>query len=126
MRYYVKKRYVAVLIASLGSVMNGVDSGIITTTLEHPQFFEYFFGTSGDSQPNIEGLIVSMMSIGSVLGALLIPPIANKYGRKRAIGVLASIALVGVILETASTNNLTSDLSGGARRAVGLVLITLW
>jgi len=106
--------------------MNGVDSGIITTTLEHPQFFEYFFGTSGDSQPNIEGLIVSMMSIGSVLGALLIPPIANKYGRKRAIGVLASIALVGVILETASTNNLTSDLSGGARRAVGLVLITLW
>jgi hypothetical protein len=54
-RPYITNIWWCVFVASLGSFLNGLDNGSITSTLEHPQFFEYFFGTSGDSRPGIEG-----------------------------------------------------------------------
>lgn len=48
------------------------------------------------------GLIVAILSIGTLMGALIAAPIADKIGRKPSISIAAFVAIVGFIIQITS------------------------
>jgi MFS family permease len=88
-----------VIIASVESIMNGVDGGIIATTFKH-----HSFGTPTDTRPTTEGLAISIYNVGSAVGTLVIGPIIDRIGRCRALTLLSTISLIGVCLQAGSTS----------------------
>lgn len=50
------------------------------------------------------GLIVALLSIGTLFGALVAAPIADKVGRKISIMFWCAIVCVGVVVQIASTD----------------------
>ncbi|KAL4953368.1 general substrate transporter [Aspergillus filifer] len=72
-----------------GSVMNGL--------LILPCFSEYFNLTTAT-----EGLNNAALWIGHVLGAFLMPPIADYIGRRRSITIAVVVTAIGIILQAAA------------------------
>lgn len=50
------------------------------------------------------GLIVALLSIGTLIGALIAAPISDKFGRKYSIVFWNIIFCVGVIVQITTTN----------------------
>lgn len=72
----------------LGSMTYGYSASVIGSTLGQPQFISYF---DLDTRPNRLDLISTMNGLfqaGGVVGTLCLPWVADKYGRKWAIGVV--------------------------------------
>jgi len=104
--------------ATVGSLIYGYDSGIISTTLGQATFPAYFNHPS----PNLTGAIVSTYSGGQGLGNLSGGYLGDKLGRKKTIWLASTLALIGAILQTAAVN-ITMFLVGRimAGYAIGLV-----
>jgi SP family sugar:H+ symporter-like MFS transporter len=79
-----------------------------------PDFLQKFHDQTGaptDEYPNgapafsnvRSGLIVALLSIGTLLGALIAAPIADKFGRKYSIVFWNIIFCVGVIVQITTT-----------------------
>lgn len=88
------------LFATVGSLIYGYDSGIISTTLGQATFPAYFNHPS----PNLTGAIVSTYSGGQGLGNLSGGYLGDKLGRKKTIWLASTLALLGAILQTAAVN----------------------
>ncbi|KAF1989064.1 MFS transporter [Aulographum hederae CBS 113979] len=86
--------------ATVGSLIYGYDSGIISTTLGQKSFPRYFNYPSDD----LTGAIVSTYSGGQGIGNLVGGYLGDRLGRKRTIWLAATLALVGAILQTAATH----------------------
>jgi sugar porter (SP) family MFS transporter len=92
--------------------IKGFDTGQISGFLEMPDFLERFHDL-GD-QPNKDlpnpyafsnvraGTIVALLSIGTLLGALLSAPVADTFGRKVCIIFWNIVFIVGVIIQIAT------------------------
>jgi MFS family permease len=82
------------------------DTGTISGILASPYWIRAFAKPGQTSlSAGEDSLIVSILSAGTFIGALLAAPTADKLGRK--YGLMASAAIVfnlGVILQTASTS----------------------
>ncbi|MDE5054379.1 sugar porter family MFS transporter [Niallia taxi] len=88
-----KKAYINLIyfFGALGGLLFGYDTGVISGAL---LFIKEDLGLT----PFMEGLVVSGVLIGALLGAALCGPFADRVGRKKAIiwlGVLFSIGAVG-------------------------------
>ncbi|KAL4911627.1 hypothetical protein BDW74DRAFT_184843 [Aspergillus multicolor] len=91
---------------SIGGIIFGYDTGQISGFLEMENFQQRF----GQPQPdgtyafnNVRsGLIVSMLSIGTLLGALMAGPLADRIGRKWSIAFWCIILHVGLIIQISS------------------------
>jgi MFS family permease len=86
--------------------MHREDTGTISGILASPYWIRTF-AKPGETtiSPGEDSLIVSILSAGTFIGALLAAPLADKLGRK--YGLMSSAAIVfnlGVILQTASTS----------------------
>lgn len=89
----------------------GYDTGTISGILEM-DYWKLLFSdgyTDADGNPAVrsgdESLIVSILSLGTFLGALTAAPTADFFGRR--MGLILSTAIVfnlGVILQTAATS----------------------
>ncbi|KPI38056.1 putative glucose transporter rco-3 [Cyphellophora attinorum] len=99
------------LFVAFGGVLFGYDTGTISGILGMEYWVREFSGgyTDADGQPAIssgdESLIVSILSLGTFLGALTAAPVADYFGRR--MGLILSTAIIfnlGVILQTASTS----------------------
>ncbi|KAG4437239.1 hypothetical protein IFR05_007293 [Cadophora sp. M221] len=99
----------AVLVA-MGGFIFGYDTGQISGFLEMRVFLERFGQRTEvtDTHPygyyftNVRsGLIVALLSIGTLIGCLIAGPFANKYGRKWCIPVWCLIFCVGVVVQMA-------------------------
>jgi MFS family permease len=86
--------------ATVGSLIYGYDSGIISTTLGQAAFPAYFNNPS----PDLTGAIVSTYSGGQGVGNLLGGWLGDLLGRKLTIWVATSLALIGAVLQTAAIN----------------------
>ncbi|KAI0264923.1 general substrate transporter [Gloeopeniophorella convolvens] len=120
--------YVSVMlamIASMGGFIFGYDTGQISDILLMKDFLLRFAqcGTPGDVATCAfsrvrEGLVVSLLSIGTLIGALAGAPTADFLGRRRAMQVECLIFCIGVIVQ------ITSD-SEWAQFAVGRLVAGL-
>ncbi|KAF4565658.1 hexose transporter hxt1 [Pleurotus pulmonarius] len=97
------------LVASMGGFLFGYDTGQISDILLMDDFKLRFAqcGTPGDVgtcdfSVVRAGLIVSLLSIGTLVGALAGAPIADALGRRRAMIVECGVFIVGVTIQLLS------------------------
>lgn len=97
------------LLASMGGFIFGYDTGQISDILLMDDFLLRFAtcSTPGDvstcSFSTVrEGLIVSLLSIGTLVGALLGAPIADMFGRRYAMSTECVVFTIGVIIQITS------------------------
>lgn len=64
------------LFAAVGSLLYGIDSGIISTTISQPTFLKYF----APFNPSIKGAVVSIFAAGSLFGVLFAGWAADHWG----------------------------------------------
>jgi SP family sugar:H+ symporter-like MFS transporter len=91
---------------SIGGIIFGYDTGQISGFLEMENFQRRFGQLQDDGSykfSNVRsGLIVSMLSIGTLLGALMAGPLADRIGRKWSISFWCIILHVGLIIQISS------------------------
>lgn len=64
------------LFAAVGSLLYGIDSGVISTTISQPAFLEYFAPFSAP----IKGAVVSIFSAGAFFGVIFAGWSADYWG----------------------------------------------
>ncbi|CAG7977449.1 unnamed protein product [Penicillium salamii] len=94
------------LFVSMGGFLFGYDTGQISGFLEMKDFLERYgeLGPDGDYHfSNVRsGLIVGLLSIGTLIGALVAAPIADRLGRKWSISAWSMMVCVGVTIQISS------------------------
>lgn len=104
------------MFAAFGGILYGYDTGTISGIQEMPYWQKEFFpGLNGDlpltsdelsTNEGKVSLIVSILSIGTFLGALSAGLLADITGRKWGIILSAGIPFnIGVIMQVAATGN---------------------
>lgn len=83
--------YVVAVIASLGGLLSGYDTGVISGAL-------LFINESWDLTDSLQGIVVSAVLIGAVVGAATNGVLADIFGRKKIIIATAIIFILGSIL----------------------------
>lgn len=88
----------------------GYDTGQISGFLEMPDFLERFGQPGGDGPGKTHhfskvrsGLIVALLSIGTLVGALIAAPIADRIGRKFSLSFWCIVASVGFVIQIAAS-----------------------
>ncbi|KAL0569133.1 hypothetical protein V5O48_012834, partial [Marasmius crinis-equi] len=99
------------LLASMGGFIFGYDTGQISDILLMDDFLLRF---AQCSEPGVlstckfsdvrSGLIVSLLSIGTLIGALLGAPTADFLGRRYAMCVECLVFIVGVIIQITTSS----------------------
>lgn len=94
------------VLVSMGGLIFGYDTGQISGFLEMPDFLERFGMRHSDGTlyfSNVRsGLIVALLSIGTLIGALVAAPIADKVGRRPSISFWCLVVSVGFVIQTAA------------------------
>ncbi|KAG2421025.1 hypothetical protein HFD88_000641 [Aspergillus terreus] len=110
------------LFAAVGSLLYGIDSGIVSTVITQPTFLEYF----APFDPSIKGAVVSTFGAGSVFGVFFAGWSADFLGRRKTIAIGAVIALLGGIIQAAAVHVgmlIAGRIVGGF--AVGIMNMTI-
>lgn len=107
-----KNKWAGVLIvtfAAFGGILYGYDTGVINGI----QTMQDWLCTFGSPDPTAavgcsitsgqQSLVVSILSVGTFVGALLGAPIADHAGRKYGVVIAAVVFMVGVAMQVAST-----------------------
>ncbi|KAG9244846.1 MFS sugar transporter-like protein [Calycina marina] len=98
------------LLVAMGGFIFGYDTGQISGFLEMRVFLERFgiptavtdTNETGYYFSNVRsGLIVGLLSIGTLIGSLIAGPLANKFGRKWCIPPWCLVFSVGVVIQLA-------------------------
>lgn len=99
--------------AAFGGIVFGYDSGSINGVLNLEPFKERFGVRTFDQASNEwawkidsrdQALIVSMLSLGTCIGALSVGEIADRFGRKGSILISSFVFMVGCALQTATVS----------------------
>ncbi|CAG8146528.1 unnamed protein product [Penicillium salamii] len=94
------------LFVSMGGLLFGYDTGQISGFQEMSNYLQRYgeLDSSGDYKFSTvrSGLIVGLLSIGTMIGALAGAPIADKLGRKWSITLWCMILNVGLIVQISS------------------------
>jgi MFS transporter, sugar porter (SP) family len=90
------------LVATLGSLLFGYDTGVISGALPYMQMPKEAQGLALNSFE--EGLVGFFLLIGCAFGAIFGGRLSDKYGRRHNILVLAGIFFVGAILCAVAPN----------------------
>lgn len=101
------------VLVSMGGLIFGYDTGQISGFLEMQDFLQRFGELLPDPKnpggpPTYQftntrsGLIVGLLSIGTLIGALIAAPFANAFGRKYSISAWCIVFSVGVIVQIAA------------------------
>lgn len=93
-----------ILLMSLGSIGYGYNASIIATTLAQPTFISYF---ELDTRPDGTNLIATtngLYQAGGFLAVFSISWLADKWGRRFAIGISALLNLISGVGLTASVH----------------------
>jgi len=108
------------LFASFAGILYGYD----TSTISGLQEMEYWQNTMGRPGPDRVALIVSILSVGTFVGALSAGYVSDKLGRKYGIIISAMIPFnLGVALQTAATEQ-TMFILGRLFAGFGVGLIS--
>ncbi len=89
--------YVVAIVASLGGLLSGYDTGVISGAL-------LFINETWELNDYTQGFLVSSVLIGAVIGAAANGILADIFGRKKIIIATAIIFIAGSILSAISPN----------------------
>ncbi|CED84031.1 mfs quinate transporter [Phaffia rhodozyma] len=123
---YNYKVYLTALCISWGACLFGYDSSYIGTTIVLPSF-QTAFGLSKLSThelANVSANIVSTFQLGAFGGAALGFPLMEKYGRKIALIIATAVFIIGAIVQTVATHQLSYVYSGRFLVGLGVGSIT--
>ncbi|PLN85660.1 putative MFS monosaccharide transporter [Aspergillus taichungensis] len=91
---------------SMGGLLFGYDTGQISGFQEMSNYLERYGELGADGSYHFSnvrsGLIVSLLSVGTLIGALLGAPLADRLGRKWSITIWCLILNVGLIVQISS------------------------
>ena len=104
--------YVVAVIASFGGLLSGYDTGVISGAL-------LFINESWNLTDSLQGILVSSVLIGAVIGAATNGILADIFGRKKIIMATAVIFILGSIMCAFAPNIIVLILS---RMFVGLAV----
>ncbi|GAA5887468.1 hypothetical protein JCM16303_003426 [Sporobolomyces ruberrimus] len=97
------------IFASIGGFLFGYDTGQIADFLVMDDFKLRFAqcGVPGDVATCAfstvrSGLIVAMLSIGTLIGSLIGAYLADKFGRKKAVQIDCTVVIIGTVIQVAS------------------------
>ncbi|KAK8197848.1 general substrate transporter [Phyllosticta capitalensis] len=97
------------LVASTGGFMFGYQSGQISGFLEMDDYKRRFGEPQADGSHTFsasrQGAIVGLFSIGCLMGCLTAGKVADTLGRRLTISLFAFVAIIGSIIEVASTTH---------------------
>ena len=89
--------FLCVFFASLGGLLSGYDTGVISGAM-------LYINKSFNINAFMLGFLVSSVSLGAVLGALINGYLADKLGRKKVLIIISIIFLAGSIFCAISKN----------------------
>ncbi|KAI6132997.1 general substrate transporter [Pisolithus croceorrhizus] len=96
------------LLASMGGFIFGYDTGQISDIVLMEDFLSRFATCTSPGNCAFsavrEGLIVSLLSIGTLAGALMGAPVADWLGRRYAMTTECGIFIIGVVVQMTSTH----------------------
>ncbi|CAG8310142.1 unnamed protein product [Penicillium salamii] len=100
--------------ACCGGMLFGMDSGIIGGVLTMPAFKSKYGleDASKVEQANLSANIVSTLQAGCFFGALFASPIADKWGRKKALMGAAVVSVLGIVMQCAASGHLEAMYIG--------------
>ncbi|KAL2357250.1 MFS transporter [Cryomyces antarcticus] len=107
-----------------------VKSGQISGFLAMPDFLRRFGQLHPDTGlyyfSNVRsGLIVALLSIGTMIGAIVAAPLADRIGRKMSVSVWCVIFTVGVIIQIAAENKWYQIMMGRWVAGLGVGALSL-
>lgn len=113
--------------ASIGGFIFGYDIGQISIFLTLPDFLKRFAECTvpGDASTcefsNVrEGLIVAMLSAGTLVGSLAGAMFADWFGRRKAMSIDCLFVVVGTVIQTASITSWEQFMVGRIITGVGV------
>lgn len=89
--------YLCAILASFGGLLSGFDTGVISGAL-------LYINQSFEMNSLYSGLLVSSVSIGAVVGALLNGVLIDKIGRRKVMLLTAGVFIIGSVLCCFSRN----------------------
>ncbi|KAI6128113.1 general substrate transporter [Pisolithus croceorrhizus] len=96
------------LLASMGGFIFGYDTGQISDIVLMQDFLSRFATCTSPGNCAFsavrEGLIVSLLSIGTLVGALMGAPVADWLGRRYAMTTECGVFIIGVVVQMTSTH----------------------
>lgn len=117
------------MLVSMGGFVFGYDTGQISGFLGMVDFLRRFGQRHADGTPyfsNVRsGLIVGLLSIGTLFGALIAAPIADRIGRKMSIIWWCGIFSVGIIVQIAATDKWYQVMMGRFVAGLGVGALSL-
>ncbi|TRX94367.1 hypothetical protein FHL15_004834 [Xylaria flabelliformis] len=121
------------LLVSMGGLIFGYDTGQISGFLEMPDFQRRFGEASDDGMGGTKysftavrsGLIVGLLSIGTLVGALIAAPIADKIGRRLSVSLWCTVTSIGFVIQIASNNAYEQIIVGRLIAGFGVGALSL-
>ncbi|KAI1117242.1 general substrate transporter [Nemania sp. NC0429] len=97
------KAYLMCAFSAFGGIFFGYDSGYISGVMGMPYFIRQIEGSDATSLSGLsKGLITSVLSLGTFIGALAAGDFADSAGRRTTILWSCGIFLVGVVFQVVS------------------------
>ncbi|PYH78203.1 monosaccharide transporter [Aspergillus uvarum CBS 121591] len=108
-KYLTWRSFILGLCVSMGGFIFGYSTGQISGFETMQDFLMRFGEQQADGSyafSNVRsGLIVGLLSIGTMIGALTAAPIADRFGRKLSISFWSLIHIVGIIIQIATSTS---------------------
>lgn len=115
------KAYLMCAFAAFGGIFFGYDSGYINGVLGSQLFIRNVEGPGasaiGDSN---QSLIVSMLSLGTFIGAIVAGDVADWIGRKWTVILGCFIYMIGVVIQMITQGDASLALITAGRAVAGL------
>ncbi|CAG8961353.1 hypothetical protein HYFRA_00013814, partial [Hymenoscyphus fraxineus] len=90
------------LFASIGGVLFGYDQGVISGVLVMNNFGKHFPLLAND--PDLQGWMVAVLTLGAMFGALINGPIADRISRRWDLLLANIVFLIGSMIQAAAMN----------------------
>ncbi|KAJ5083070.1 hypothetical protein N7532_012113 [Penicillium argentinense] len=115
--------YTEALVIATGSLLFGYDSAFVGTTISRDSFVADF-GITDSNSSAISSNITSVFQAGAFFGAIFCFFFTERLGRKWTLQINVAIFLIGAVLMTAATHQLSLIYAGRVLTGIGCGAIT--